>query len=44
MLKLITMFFIIFTSVYAECLVTTNEEIANKIAHGHAWINHSSEF
>ncbi|MCX6073506.1 MAG: excalibur calcium-binding domain-containing protein [Campylobacterales bacterium] len=31
-------------SVYAECLVTTNEEIADKIAHGHAWTNHSSEF
>lgn len=31
-------------SVYAECSVTTNEEIADKIAHGHAWTNHSSEF
>ncbi|MFZ3052920.1 MAG: excalibur calcium-binding domain-containing protein [Sulfuricurvum sp.] len=36
---------IIFTvSAYAECLVTMPEEIANKIAHGHAWTNHSSEF
>lgn len=32
------------TAVYAECLVTTKEEIANKIAHGHAWTNHGSEF
>lgn len=31
-------------SIYAECLVTTNEEIADKIAHGHAWVNHGSEF
>ena len=31
-------------SVSAECLVTTNEEIADKIAHGHAWTNHGSEF
>lgn len=31
-------------SAYAECLVTTNEEIADKIAHGHAWTNHAGEF
>ncbi len=31
-------------SVYAECSVEIPEEVANKIAHGHAWINHSSEF
>ena len=31
-------------SIYAECSVTTNEEIADKIAHGHAWTNHGSEF
>jgi len=31
-------------SVYAECLVNVPEEIADKIAHGHAWTNHGSEF
>lgn len=31
-------------AVYAECLVMTNEEIADKIAHGHAWTNHANEF
>jgi hypothetical protein len=31
-------------SAYAECSVITNEEIANKIAHGHAWTNHGGEF
>ncbi|MDP3464593.1 MAG: excalibur calcium-binding domain-containing protein [Sulfuricurvum sp.] len=38
--------FMFFTTVstYAECTVTTSEEIANKIAHGHAWTNHASEF
>jgi len=37
--------FIIFTvSSYAECLVNVPEEVANKIAHGHAWTNHGSEF
>lgn len=37
--------FIIFTvSSYAECLVNMPEEIANKIAHGHAWTNHANEF
>jgi len=37
--------FIIFTvSSYAECLVNMPKDIANKIAHGHAWTNHSSEF
>lgn len=37
--------FIIFTvSSYAECLVNIPEEIADKIAHGHAWTNHANEF
>jgi hypothetical protein len=31
-------------SVYAECSVEIPEEVANKIAHGHAWTNHGSEF
>lgn len=36
---------IIFTvSSYAECLVNMPEEIAYKIAHGHAWTNHGGEF
>ncbi|HEX5710363.1 MAG TPA: excalibur calcium-binding domain-containing protein [Sulfuricurvum sp.] len=45
MLKRLFIIFI-FTAAfaYAECLVTTNEEIADKIAHGHAWTNHVNEF
>ncbi|MDO9055840.1 MAG: excalibur calcium-binding domain-containing protein [Sulfuricurvum sp.] len=38
------LFIIVTVSSYAECLVNVPEEIADKIAHGHAWINHSSEF
>lgn len=36
--------FFIVSTIHAECLVTTNEEIADKIAHGHAWTNHAEEF
>jgi len=31
-------------SVYAECTAATSLEIADKIAHGHAWVNHGNEF
>lgn len=44
MFKLIVVSIFLFASVFAECLVTTNEEVANKIAHGHAWTNHGGEF
>lgn len=37
--------FVIFAaSSYAECMVNMPEEIASKIAHGHAWTNHAGEF
>lgn len=38
------LFIIVTVSSYAECLVNVPEEIADKIAHGHAWTNHSGEF
>lgn len=46
MLKRLFIVLLMFTTAfaYAECLVTTNEEIADKIAHGHAWTNHGNEF
>lgn len=46
MLKRLFIVLLMFTTAfaYAECLVTTNEEIADKIAHGHAWTNHANEF
>lgn len=30
--------------VYAECSVTSKNEIAYKISHGHSWVNHAGEF
>lgn len=35
---------IMVSAVYAECSVETKNEIAYKISHGHAWINHAEEF
>ncbi|MDP1784789.1 MAG: excalibur calcium-binding domain-containing protein [Sulfuricurvum sp.] len=44
--RIVISFLLIFavTSIYAECTATTSEAIADKIAHGHAWVNHADEY